>query len=286
MQALFAFIILSFLLGFPAYGQQPEPRVKLNLSGGGDPHSISEAEAKEIRARFLGAIDIPLQLTVSEDAPVSIRKAIVRAAKREKPADLSEKTNLPHNDYAMQAKITIYNESDQKLDGVNFEVRNTEAKHIFYVVWFKLDLSAHKSRDLVIPLMTISGDPGHLTVKAVGARFENNTIWGAFPFPPPARMTAPLPVKTDVDTKPRPLNAPQPRYTEEARMNRVMGAAGLQLEVGVDGSVTDVRVTNALPDGLTEQAIKAARQLRFSPALKNGQPVACWVAAVVEFNLK
>jgi hypothetical protein len=45
-------------------------------------------------------------------------------------------------------------------------------------------------------------------------------------------------------------------------------------------------VVHPLPDGLTEQAIKAARQLKLSPASKNGQPVTAWIMTIVEFNLK
>jgi TonB family protein len=59
----------------------------------------------------------------------------------------------------------------------------------------------------------------------------------------------------------------------------------LQIEVGADGSVQDTRVVSALPDGLTEQALVAARQLKFSPARKNNQPVSCWIPIDVDFNL-
>ena len=42
-----------------------------------------------------------------------------------------------------------------------------------------------------------------------------------------------------------------------------------------------------LPDGLNEQAVRAAYQMRFAPAMKNGRPVSYWLSNVeIEFNLR
>lgn len=91
---------------------------------------------------------------------------------------------------------------------------------------------------------------------------------------------------TAVDQKPVPLNAPSPRYTEEARKNKIQGVVLARVLVGPDGSVKQARVTRGLPDGLDEQAIQAAYQLRFRPAMKGGSPVAFWVTVQIEFNLR
>jgi TonB family protein len=56
--------------------------------------------------------------------------------------------------------------------------------------------------------------------------------------------------------------------------------------VSADGSVKMVRILTSLPDGLTEEAIRAAYQIKFKPAMKDGQPVAFWQAVEVEFNLR
>lgn len=89
-----------------------------------------------------------------------------------------------------------------------------------------------------------------------------------------------------VDSKPIPLNSPRPNYTEEARKNKIQGNVIVKVLVGTDGSVKQVRVSRGLPDGLNEEAIRAAYQLRFRPATKNGQPVAYWVNVQIEFNLR
>jgi hypothetical protein len=47
-----------------------------------------------------------------------------------------------------------------------------------------------------------------------------------------------------------------------------------------------VSVVRGLPDGLTEQAIAAAREAKFKPAMKDGKPVPYWVVLEMGFNLR
>ena len=90
-----------------------------------------------------------------------------------------------------------------------------------------------------------------------------------------------------VDRRPVLLNQPQPLYTEQARTNKVQGVVRVKVLVDANGSVKEVVVVRGLPDGLNEQAIRAAYQMRFRPAVKNGQPVSYWLNNVeVEFNLR
>ena len=89
-----------------------------------------------------------------------------------------------------------------------------------------------------------------------------------------------------VDESPRALNAPRPNYTEEARANKAQGVVRARILVGSDGVVKQVRIIRGLPDGLNEEAIRAAMQMRFRPAMKDGVAVAYWMALDVEFNLR
>jgi len=91
---------------------------------------------------------------------------------------------------------------------------------------------------------------------------------------------------TSVDQQPVLLNNPQPRYTEEARKNKIQGTVLVRVLIGSDGAVKRVVVVRPLPDGLDEQAIQAAYQLRFKPAMKSGQPVSFWKPVAIEFNLR
>jgi periplasmic protein TonB len=63
------------------------------------------------------------------------------------------------------------------------------------------------------------------------------------------------------------------KYTEEAKAAGDEGTVVLDLVVGEDGRVREVQVVNGLPHGLTEAAVAALKQCRFSPGEKDGKPV-------------
>ena len=90
-------------------------------------------------------------------------------------------------------------------------------------------------------------------------------------------------VVTTVDERPIPLNKPRPNFTEEARKNKVSGIVVARLLVGADGMVKKVLIECGLPDGLDEEAIRAAYEIRFKPAMKDNKPVAYNVRVEIEF---
>lgn len=92
-------------------------------------------------------------------------------------------------------------------------------------------------------------------------------------------------ITTGIDQKPIPLNQPEANYTEEARANKVQGIITVTLLIGVDGMVKQVRLLSGLPDGLNEEAVKAAYKRRYRPAMKKGNPVPCWIRTEIEFRL-
>jgi len=65
---------------------------------------------------------------------------------------------------------------------------------------------------------------------------------------------------------------PRPQYTEEARQLKIQGEVTLQVRFGANGKVEVLKVVNGLGHGLDEQAERVAQQIRFKPAMKNGQP--------------
>lgn len=85
--------------------------------------------------------------------------------------------------------------------------------------------------------------------------------------------------------RPRPLNTPQPRYTDEARTAKIQGTVRLAVLVGEDGSVTSTLVFVGIGFGLDQEALRAAQKLKFKPATKDGKPVPFWQLVLVEFNL-
>jgi TonB family protein len=78
---------------------------------------------------------------------------------------------------------------------------------------------------------------------------------------------------------------PEPGYTEEARKKGVSGTVILSVVLAPDGSVTNIEPTKWLSNGLTERAIRAARQMLFFPARKDGRPVAQHMTLEYNFNV-
>lgn len=89
---------------------------------------------------------------------------------------------------------------------------------------------------------------------------------------------------SEVDTKAVVEETPEPAYTEEARRYSTGGRVALRVTLGGGGRVSEVKVLRALPDGLTENAVEAACQIRFKPAVKEGRAVSQYVT--VEFNFE
>jgi TonB family protein len=86
-------------------------------------------------------------------------------------------------------------------------------------------------------------------------------------------------------TAPRPIYQPPPEYSKEARKKKYQGTCILVLVVDTDGRPQDIRVNHVLGLGLDEQAIKAVKQWKFEPALKDGHPVAVQINVEVSFKL-
>jgi len=78
---------------------------------------------------------------------------------------------------------------------------------------------------------------------------------------------------------------PEPMYTEEARRNQVTGTVILKVVFSSGGNVTNIRTVAGLPFGLTENAIAAAKKIKFFPAMKDGHNVSMWMQLEYNFNL-
>jgi len=89
----------------------------------------------------------------------------------------------------------------------------------------------------------------------------------------------------EVDVKAEVTARPEPGYTREARKVGVQGVVVLKVLLLGDGKLDRIRVVRRLPYGLTENAIRAACEIKFKPAMKAGQPVAQWVTIEYAFRL-
>ena len=88
----------------------------------------------------------------------------------------------------------------------------------------------------------------------------------------------------EVQTSARILETPLAEYTAEARAAKTHGDVRLRLVLAADGTVKNVFPIKPLGHGLTESAMKAARQIRFEPALRNGKPASEFMTFVYEFE--
>lgn len=98
------------------------------------------------------------------------------------------------------------------------------------------------------------------------------------------------PTQRDVASRldaPRPLRRPPPEYPRRARERGVEGFVSLHLLVDARGAVREVRVIDAEPKGLFEEAaVNAVRRWTFEPGREDGNAVEAWVRQVVRFALE
>jgi TonB family protein len=100
-------------------------------------------------------------------------------------------------------------------------------------------------------------------------------------------LSAPTPnlVKITGSVKPPAVvSRVDPVYPEEARIANYRGTVVVSCEVWPDGFAHHIRVVSGRGFGLSEKAAEAVSQWKFSPATKNGQPVAVAQTISVSFR--
>jgi TonB family protein len=101
--------------------------------------------------------------------------------------------------------------------------------------------------------------------------------------------------QTSPQSKPQPAAAalepveitskPNPVYTEEARRLHVEGEVVLRVVFQASGQLQILGVSKGLGHGLDEAAIRAAQQIQFKPARRNGQPTDTAATLQIVFEL-
>jgi TonB family protein len=82
----------------------------------------------------------------------------------------------------------------------------------------------------------------------------------------PAEAATPKTVPAEI------LSKPVPVYTQEARGLKIEGEVLLEVVFEASGRLHVVRLVRGLGHGLDDAAVHAAEQIRFKPALRDGQP--------------
>jgi tetratricopeptide (TPR) repeat protein len=91
----------------------------------------------------------------------------------------------------------------------------------------------------------------------------------------------------EVTTKAVLLTKPKPVIPRDilTRQTWNIGSVALRMVLAADGQVRHIFVISGLPDGLTEEVIKAVREIKFTPATKDGRPVSQFLTFQYTFNL-
>jgi TonB family protein len=97
--------------------------------------------------------------------------------------------------------------------------------------------------------------------------------------PKSASAPAPRLVPAEIISKPSPV------YTDEARQLRIEGEVLLEVTFESAGTLRVLRVVRGLGHGLDESAVRAAEQIRFKPALRDGQPADSTAVLHIIFQL-
>jgi TonB family protein len=79
--------------------------------------------------------------------------------------------------------------------------------------------------------------------------------------------------------------SPDPKYPKKERKARHQGTVILDLVIDADGSPRDIKVSRPLSPEFDEAAIDAMKKWKFSPASKDGQPLATQIKVEVSFHL-
>lgn len=87
---------------------------------------------------------------------------------------------------------------------------------------------------------------------------------------------------------PRLLREVKPQYTADAMRAKIQGTVLLECIVNTDGSVVRIDILRSLDRnfGLDQEAVKAARQWRFAPGMRQGQAVPVLITIELTFTLR
>jgi TonB family protein len=97
--------------------------------------------------------------------------------------------------------------------------------------------------------------------------------------PKPVEAATPRIVPAEILSKPTPL------YTPEARQLRIEGEVLLEVVFEASGHIRVLRLVRGLGHGLDESAMRAAEQISFKPALRDGQPTDSTAVLHIIFQL-
>lgn len=150
----------------------------------------------------------------------------------------------------------------------------------------KIALDGYRADYSTVPQV---GNKGN--VEKIGDFFfnEGKFLWDStvayFPAPTAAGNEKVGPVAANQRTLPKCSSMPLARYTREALAAKIQGSILAEGTIGIDGRITDIRVTRGLGYGLDEAAAETLKNWECSPVIgPNGKPVPAKIAFEINFQ--
>src|SRR5262245_21503668 len=146
-------------------------------------------------------------------------------------------------------------------------------------------------------LLKMDSESVDFTVKGILQSIPCDDLIGVMFIPPsvkplsvqnhsPPFESSPSPVVYNMsELKPVILYREAAAYTPKAKAEKIQGTVILQVVFSETGQITNINVIHGLPHGLNDQAISAARAIRFIPAMKDGRYVSVRGNLEFAFNL-
>jgi TonB family protein len=90
-----------------------------------------------------------------------------------------------------------------------------------------------------------------------------------------------------LEVKPKPLNAPIPKYPTEAQMSGIEGTVIVKMLIDIDGTVKEVQILKTSGNYMLDKAaLIAAKKSIFSPAEHKGKKLRVWMSRPYIFKLQ
>jgi len=87
-------------------------------------------------------------------------------------------------------------------------------------------------------------------------------------------------------SRPKKISGEPPRYTEIARKAGVQGVVIAEAIIDDHGNITDARILQGLPLGLSMSALETLKTWKFEPAVFEGRPVKVYYTLTVNFRVE
>lgn len=100
----------------------------------------------------------------------------------------------------------------------------------------------------------------------------------------PASMAGDMSHESEDSGVSRLIHRVEPQYPDEARAQNIQGSVVLEVQIGEDGSVSNLKVVEGNPL-LAEAAMQAVKQWRYQPYSVDGRPVEMQTRIAIKFTL-